>query len=540
MHLQRLRALLNEQGLSQKDVAARMVEWSEKNAPDDPLKLTTLTPKLSKLLGGDAEGRAYFSHGRRGEALAHGFNVPTDDIQGMLSRVELLLDPRLPWHAVEALRRQAAMCPERVQILPLVGDNSEAAGEPDTTPFGVVRVAGAAEGDRLALRDASDDNERAVVVLADDVDVAFFERCRRRVSFVRRVPRGYELALDPGLVPVPPPKPGALWRDGVPQISHPELTAWMRLEGAAARRGPYLSREATESDRILAAADERGEEPAFPLDGVEGWLAERELDEIVVPTRDYRRAETWLAEGWKSPEDNLVWWHEEVLYSIGPASQAFVEILGGHSVVVDPPAVRAARDALETRNPFENFADERGAMKAIGLSLDEALAVRRRSLFVLDREGIAASKDTFTLAPFSEDEEMRVRNVLRETAAREMCGVPAEWLGLPMYLNLAAQAELSPLPKEGFDVVHVLASLGAGRALRIRIAQFAGDGDGPLAFSPGRSVYRLGGSVKGTCAMDGDGTHVFIETLYDELLEGSSVRPRARRRKQAQDDADDD
>lgn len=126
-----------------------------------------------------------------------------------------------------------------------------------------------------------------------------------------------------------------------------------------------------------------------------------------------------------------------------------------------------------------------------------------------------------------------------------MTHVPKEWLGLPLHFGLAAESPLSPLPKEPLDVVHVLANLGAGRVLRFRIQQFEGPGAGPLRVSTSSSAARHRLALrdeKHRCQLDGDGTHVVLECLYDELLEGVAVQPRRRREGEAvsvYDDHDD-
>lgn len=554
MDTQHLRALLTERNLTQKEVAVRMLEWFAVNQSSDPPKQTTLESKLSKLLNNDSEGMSFFEQDRRGEALAHAFEVPPHVVAAMLARVQLLLDPRLPVHAVEALQRQASADPDRVEVLPTMGRAAATEGKPDTTPQGPVRVAVAPEGDRITLRDASDRHDRAVVVLASDIDADYFKARGRRVSFLTRVPRGYQLDLDPALVPVPPAKTPPLWVRGEPQITHPDLTAWMRrtLDAAnsAAREDPYRygQRKPSAEEQILATADERGEEPAFSLDLARPWMTSRGVGIASLyparhsdSSRDHREL---LALSRAALAAGGIWWWSATLYAVGSKARAFAELLTSHNVVVDPPAIAAWFAALETRNPFEpaSFADVREGLSAIGLTLEHTRAERNGQLFAIDSGGIERAEDPFDLPVIGEEEGLAVRAALRRTATRAMSRVPAEWIRLPLYLGLAAEASLSPLPKQDFDVVHVMANLGAGRVVRVRIAQFEGAGAGPLTFSPlrGHVTRHRRESAKSSCTLDGDGTHVSIETLYDELLEGSSVPARARRRRQAEEDADDD
>ena len=42
---------------------------------------------------------------RYSAGLAHAFDVPLQDVEALLTRVQILLDPRLPFHAVEVLLR---------------------------------------------------------------------------------------------------------------------------------------------------------------------------------------------------------------------------------------------------------------------------------------------------------------------------------------------------------------------------------------------------------------------------------------------------
>lgn len=568
MNTERLRAILAEQELTQKDIATRVVDWLAANA-GDALKLGTVESKLSKLLAGEEEGIAHFEHGRRGEALAHALGLADEEVRAMLSRKQVLLDPQLPAHAAEALRRQALACPESVEILPDVGPRRSSDGKPDTTPLGPVREARSGEESRLALLDASDANPRAVVVLAHDADLRRFNDRGRSVSFVTRVPRGYELESDPGLVPVPPPKPPTLWPDGVggvPHVAHPGLTAWVREKSQKAKPDPYghSSRQPGPLEQLLAAADERGEEPAFPLDEIGEWLTRHELGFVPqarrhgYPHYDPRRPPTPATR--EALTGDNVWWHSGQIYAIGPKARAFADLIMCHDVVVDPPEIAAWLHALATRNPFEpeGFADVWAGLVSVGLArvggphdahaLEERLKERRAELFAFGCEPDPhARPDTpparFDLPTFADGEEGAARESIRRLSARPLTGVLRAWLGLPLHLGLAAESPLSPLPKEPFDVVHVLANLGAGRVLRIRIAQFEGAGVGPLQVSsahvarPHRLAFR---DEKKSCQLDGDGTHVVLECLYDELLEGAIMLPRKRREEAAARSNDDD
>ena len=544
MDIEDLRALLAEKCVTQKDVAVRVVEWLEKNTSGDTPLLSTVESKLSKLLNGDVEGTAFFSRARRAEALAHGFDVQADHIQAMLARVELLLDPRLPPHASAAIRQQAEACPDRVTVLPAVAGAGPADATPDKTPLGPVRVPWPREGDLIRLRDAAEKHPRALVVLGHETDCEHYVSKGRRISYVRRVPRGYELEAEPTLAPVPEPLAPVLWAGGEPHIAHPELTAWMRrarVERETAHRSGAQRSELwrTDEERILDGADERGEEAGFALAHAVPWFAAEGITVTILARAAHSSAPLFVFPSARA-DATRVWWCKERVFASGPQAAAFASRMVGHDVVLEPPAIRAWFEALEARNPFDPVAldDVRAEVNEIGLTLEDSLAGARKVF----GDGSIEDQGPFDLASFGEDGESRARRALARLAVRSMTAVPGRWMALPMYFELAAEARLSPLPLAPNDVAHVLASLGAGRVLRIRVTQFAGKGTGPLRHTgpaSSRPYSQRDGGYERT-SLDGDGTHVVVEVLYDERLEGAVPPARKRREQAARADSDDD
>lgn len=524
MDIQRLRELASrEPDVSQKDLAVRIVEHL--GAHGEVLGLATVEQKLSKLLANKLEGRTHFTSSRRRlEALASALGVSPEDVERIFAFRRILLDPELPPHAAEALRRQALAHPDQATILDDCTRRFPATGR-DETPFGRVRVT--RSHDKTILRDASDRFDDALVVLASDVDEDHFKAHQRETDFVKRVSGGYELETRSGLVPAPKPTPPNLWAGGVPHVAHPDLTAWVRAQagdGSWGSTGSPLFRE-------LTADEERGREPAFALDAIGGWLETKGIRPIDARRSRYADVSQTPPSTCKALSEDAVWWHTNVLYAIGPNAQRFADLISCHDVVVEPAPVGEWRHALETRNPFDarDFVETLQRALAIGLPLQGTLAERIKQLDeAADQPNDGRGYD---LPVFDRREEGLARDALHALSQREVTNLPFRWRALRLYLGLAADGMLTGLRKDTFEVAHLIASLGAGRALQISIRQFEGPATGALDVSWHSST---------AVTLDGGGTHVRVESFYDELLEGGMCRPRRRREDALANAYDDD
>jgi hypothetical protein len=139
--------------------------------------------------------------------------------------------------------------------------------------------------------------------------------------------------------------------------------------------------------------------------------------------------------------------------------------------------------------------------------------------------GGRGNADRTTLPAGSEEAIEKVRAEIRTLVARSLT-VPAEEATLPLRLQVAASAPLMLLPRTDFEVAHAIASLGAGRLLRIRILRFQDPPAESVTFS--KRTY-------GALELEGGDIHGWVGSRYDEELEGVTLPGRRRRRTAAAD-----
>lgn len=301
-------------------------------------------------------------------------------------------------------------------------------------------------------------------------------------------------------------QPAAAWDYGKPMIAHPELEEAV----ARGRLSDWLRRSRDEQLR-----EQR--QPSFRLDNddVRRWLEQR-TGEFELHLRDNKEHLFSLpldhALGLK--EQNHVWAHAEQLCVLGPNASTLSAWLIPHQAVNANAMVAVFRQDLRVRNPF--VADEYRAI------LDDARRYGLDLYTTLNGYGalIAKEPEAHVLA-YDRRQEERARKLLQDIACRE-------WKlergpTLPFWFSRAAQAPLlllSPGPSSELDVV---ASMGAGRVLRIRMCRFA-------ATSP-RVLSAKGSS---SFEVDGGDVHVWLRPDYDSMLDGDS--PILQRRRQEDDD----
>jgi len=326
----------------------------------------------------------------------------------------------------------------------------------------------------------------------------------------------------------------------------------MHERGKGAEKVPGLSdlslHEVSRLARQVFAADERGEEPAFTFHDIAPWLMAHadgtwhlELPQVRSsrhqhPRQDQAVVALSLEHALQGPTSTIVWWWKKRLLAMGPSAAAFADLVRPQHKVAAPGEIDDWRAALEVRNPFDPSAFNdlvEAARCEAGVSLTDAMGEWRRRIAAddaspSDRQGRDDKQATERqVLGWSREDERAARAALSALAARPM-KVPMAETTLALRLRAASRAPLILVAKNRFDVAHVIASLGAGRVLRVRIAQFEGAGTGELTLSAARSANSLAGTSR-MLELDGDGTHAWVESLYDEELEGMYVRARARR-----------
>lgn len=556
------RAHIEALKLQQKQVAVAFVEALPK---DEEVALNTATTKLSKLLADHHDGVTFFASAARRAALAAALKLPLDVVVAALDAREVILDPRFPRHVSDALVRQGAAAAVSVRFISVEGR----AATTNVPKYGPVRVTGDPSS-ALALRDVAAKNPAALVVLANEDDRKWYADSGCPYAFVSAVARGFELSDHADWLPVPPLGPARTWsRANDPLLPNPELTAMLRAEAAAghikARDGAPWDQGypqngntflfPTEVERCapcLFDADERGVEPSYPLVEILRRLDPGFAD---VEVRHLRRAhsheETFelSVEELRNATKTVVWWRERQLFGFGPATAALATALGPHHDLAVPAALTAIIDALAHANPFDDLAWKPLLDAARDVGLDLALAQAARKSEVAGSDPVTKleanrhaerEKTRVRVRTPTEGDADAIRSALMALAERPLDVERAD-ATLPFRLKLAARSEFLELPKDPFDVVHAIAQLGAGRTMRIRIAQFRGAGSGEMRADrtySGRRRSDWRDSDGDILELDGDGTHVWIETRYDPDLDGA--RPGRRIRGKAAIAADDD
>lgn len=529
-----IRQLIQETKKSNKEVAGAFAERMG-------LNINTVTSDLSELVNGKpGSERKFFSRHEQRQAFAQALEVDLERLEAIFGycdkRRYLVLDPALTADVRDFLMRQQ---------------------ESDEAGYECVEVQNGGDLGKTAKAAPG-----CVVALRNDADLRIYELADIAAATVRRVPRGFELLGFSGLVPIPRAAPAPAWNRGAPMFSHPDLVADIRREAVARKlnekniddarrfdrsheREPsaedvgWLRRRQLDDVITLArhvfSSDKTETEPSFPLSLVLPWLEARGDAKWRLQVPQARRdrlhdatIDMTLEEAEGKSKSTTVWWWQDRLFAVGPSAEALRRALLPLHDVEFPASLRVWQEALKTRNPFGNaFAPlVKAAAEEAGISLAEATRTWAECVHRGRFDDGASGTDKPTkvkIERWTEDAEAVARTAIGELAARAMV-VPLGDETVSLRLRSASRAPLALLEKNRFDAVHAIASLGAGRVLHIRIAQFEGDAEGELTVTrPSRGLLTL----------DGDGTHAWIESSYDEELEGMFVRARARRAEEA-------
>lgn len=521
MRLDLIQRQLLTLGLTQKDVAARVFDRLEN---ESQRAFSTLESKLSKLLSGSNEGRKAFTQSALQAALAASLDVPENQFAEWLAGEAILLDPALSADLIDTARRQAANI--NVEFV-------EVPGEPGKTP-------------RDALRAAADTREDAIVALATEDDAAFYEGRGRRFSTMKhRYPFGATLSRYPDLLPALPPQPPVAWDERtrerpIPHVVHPALEAAIERGDVELADGRVFAALQTE----LAEHRSHNRIPSFSLSAVQPWIEHRSGATFSLLSNKWDREPRYGVQPVDADPaaDNttVVWIHERRIHVRGRDSERLVPWLSPHDVVIADPAVDAFRAALSTRNPFSDplFAKLVAEARAVGLDLTPWL---KKHL-----DAISAEPADAAVLGLSDEQESSARSLLLQVCTRAW-HIPgaldrSTWSSnraspssVPFWLRRAVRAPLLVLEPDAFCQLRIIASMGAGRVLHVRLSRFSGSAPTPLRLTPTKQGWSL--------EVDGGDVHLWLRTEYDEMLEADSLVPRRRRDEAAEarnDDADDD
>jgi len=472
---------------SQKEVAGDVHTWLERNAENDTAQPTTIDTKLSKLLSGSSEGHRFFRDSRR-EGLAHALDVPAAQVAEWLDGEAILLDPALSPEIVAGLRDQVTKN-SNVELV-------EVTLTPDVSK-------------REALRRAADDREDAIIGLASPDDLAFYEGRKRRASVIEWTPRGWTLRQFPNLIHLPPPTAPEMWsRKDRPLVSHPALDA-------AVERGD--GRDLTSLQHRRYQCVQRGQVPSYELEHAKRWIEEQCGFSFELATNFGHPISLSIEEVMGKARKNRMWIFDERIHVLGPNASQLAPWLVPHDVQDANAIVETFHEALKTKNPFVDIS-------ADGHCIDFKQALEQHRKEVTDATW--RPDHPVDVLGFDQAAEVRARTVLRELAERPW-SVPRRDASIVFWLQRAAVAPVRLLAPGAFFDLHVIASMGGGRVLRIQLARFPGTR--PTAIQATRKDVLDGGDVR-----------VWLNSTYDEMLEGEPSATTARRRRREDDGISED
>ena len=521
-------------GLSQKEISTRFHELLGDAKPS--LSFATVQPKLSKLLKGDPEGeRCFFGDLRREKALAETLRTTVEQLRALRATRTLVLDSALDSAAVEYLLAAAGRPNATHSCVPV---------SVEPTPEGRDFHASQRElqaRQRDALRARAKENPGALVVRAGRAcdsfgDQSFFDGAAIEVTTVEKHPRGWTLTGTADLVPLPPPRePPVFDRGGEPMMPHEQFAADARRTATARRGGrsaaPYDGERRMAVEAHVRACDERDEVPSFRVAGELAECLSQESNASVLPN----------PVPWSDLGARTFWWvHGRKVLAVGPNVAGFAAALAPHHDVSVPVALDEWKAGLERWNPWRlTEADSPGcALQARVIEVCGFDPVRLGSVEWARARANACTD--LALQPVDETGIADARALISELAARGI--EPGPMLELPFVLDQAARAPIRLLRGTGRDQLHVLANLGAGRVLRIRIRMFVDDRRRSLEHAA--KVDSEGGAstryVNGTAVplvFDGGDVRLWLQYSEEPLLEGFALPARTGRAREADEAA---
>lgn len=523
-----VRDRIAELGKDQKEIAAAFHDELERGDHGDRLGFQTVEQKLSKLLNDKPGGEEFFwRKDHRLACFAHALDVDPEWLSDLRERDQklsvLILDPRLGPDAVEYLA-------EREQAEP--------------TSFTIVA---AVSEELAAIRDQAKTYRNVLVVIAAAEDQAFFSGADIKSAVLEHHPRGYVVAEHSDLIPFPPPPPPMLVdEDGMPMIPHVEYMN----SGHCGQSRWDLQRQLDE-----------GIVPTFRLDKLLGWMSGRAgvrlentppgyADDLIAALFEAFRPEasTSLV---RQARDTHLWIHDDQVFVLGSEDLEIVQAIREHHPVVIPSSLEELVTLVEERNPWANL-DENGEplwsegpwAEIIG-EIEEECGVEeyRRSRDPREERPPPGAQwhplwckhvtktTALDMVTIRSDGALidEARRLIGDLSEREF-KLPVDHAHWPLVLREASRAPLQVLETPD-RAHHVMVNLGAGNLLQLRLLYFPAENPGPIRHVPMDS--RL---PQQATRLDGGDVHVWLFEKYADLLEGSALPARDRRREAATDD----
>jgi len=510
--------------------------------------LSTFETKLSKLRNGSPEGERHFlQNPDRARALEMALGVDPGWLAAQRQVRVLVLDPGLSEKATAFLKDR----------------EGHAAGAFACHEVSLEGLSAPIERSAVLARtrEAAERESTALVVTMDRKDALYFEGAKLCWTPLKWHALGFVLESDPELVPLPEPGPPPLFGDhDEPLMPHPDFEVLVQRElttrhaweddprgsgqGTPTCQAPDClfqrrsGRDRAASDlRELATALHRathaGHVASFPVRLVVAWqLRGQGLDLHIIDhgDRSYGTSLSWvtrsggdreLAEAvhraMESPGSTILWSHARRVLGVGPLVDPITRLLGPYHEVATPPALLRWREAIQGWSPWRSGADrdmsESEQWRTLRTDVLGELGVPIEAPLVGWRQRVG-EKCVWSQAPArlaTPDEERSAQEALSALAARtwHFDGWSRAW---PLRLDAASRASLAILPGHGErEGLHVVASLGAGRLLRIQVARFPGEKQA--------KIVKCGGDLE----MDGGDVHLWFQELSDAYLVGTML-----------------
>lgn len=499
---QRVRERMKVVGLEQQKELASALADATRDAAN------TCTAKLSKLLHGDREGRAWLEAGRL-PALAAALRVDEATVRVWLeesdNRVELVLDPRLPAQVQSYLRERA----DGVRSIVVEGP----AGRLERTEIDAW------------LRDEAKKLRRPLVVLHSASEAgaaAFFAGAELPTTTTRQHPRGWILSAEPDLIPPPEPPPPELFaKDGRPLVPCDALTTKVHRERGETPTFPltdalpHLVRARVAHVDAVVYGGRLGERPRHD------WYEPQELgDRLVDP---------WKQRG-SSPPVTLVWMQNDRFFASGPHADALRGLFAPHHPdagchVFELPAWIESERAR--RNPWRR---EGAWWERVRTTLEGEFGLSFDAFTTFTREDALSAADGDVQTRLLVGAELDgARATILELAQRPVAGTEH----LPLLLLALTEAPLLERSRARAETLHVIGDIGAGWLLELRVFRFEAEEHRVLRFEAEEST----GVRRQRGWYDGGDVRVQLTPSYPNELEGSA-RPARERRRQAARDAE--
>ncbi|MBL8719822.1 MAG: hypothetical protein JNL79_27785 [Myxococcales bacterium] len=504
-------------GWQQKQLAH---EWHR--ASGEKISVSTFVSRLSNLMNDEENGYAFVAETAEGNgrisSLASVLGVEVSHLRALVaataSRPTLIFGDHVPESQRAYFEKRAARFPARLRCV-------TAGGELGLAPA------------RERLRDAAKKHRNAYVVVADARDADFYAGAGVRTTQVEEVPKGFRIPEVPEMSLQQTAR--TVDDDGMPMVGDERIEASLRQ---AASRSYGRKDEDAKWLQVIADADADDRPVTFRHD----WLLERRGGRPPTSEAVERAALTMGAAsaglgGHRERTQRLstashgldfLWWHHgRVLgfpeYTYWRERAAPVEV---NDVATFAPLVEKLKGVFGGMNPYA-ATDPRCDLSAELAAFEEETGLALNITPAMVRQTYQAWVERPTTmvegVPVRRGTELddRVHAALDEILDRDF-EVPLEQASVIWMLQLVRGAQLLHGAADE-RVLEAVADIGTGNVLRLRIQRFASEEPSPMR-------YWAGGRES---SLDGGDIRITWSKLFDETLEGTSLKVVERRRAEA-------